>query len=222
LILIEWYHGANIDDQETPMHPIIKMALRRAKPGTGSSREFLDRRTALQPIPDLEAILGVIPWALVGGIAIRAYMPERTTLDVDIMIQAQDEWPARQAFAAAGYVITGDLSIGGFTVRDENDKDAPPIDVLASQAPWLKEALAHPGYDTAGYAVMPRPYLMLLKMEAGRGQDLIDVQRMLRDTPSSERSSTRMLIARHAPEMVEDYDALIQLADIEFGQPDGS
>ncbi len=69
---------------------------------------------------------------------------------------------------------------------------------------------------------MPRPYLMLLKMEAGRGQDLIDVQRMLRDTPSSERSSTRMLIARHAPEMVEDYDALIQLADIEFGQPDGS
>jgi len=69
---------------------------------------------------------------------------------------------------------------------------------------------------------MPRPYLMLLKMEAGRGQDLIDVQRMLRDTPLSERSSTRMLIARHVPEMVEDYDALIQLADIEFGPPDAS
>jgi hypothetical protein len=45
---------------------------------------------------------------------------------------------------------------------------------------------------------------------------------MLRDTPSSERSSTRMLIARHAHEMVEDYDALIQLADIEFGPPDES
>lgn len=66
---------------------------------------------------------------------------------------------------------------------------------------------------------MPRPYLMLLKMEAGRGQDLIDVQRMLRDTPSSERTSTRALIERYAPEMVEDYDALIQLADIEFGPP---
>jgi len=48
-------------DQETPMHPILKMALRRAKPGTGSSAEFLDRRTMLQPIPDLRAILGDIP-----------------------------------------------------------------------------------------------------------------------------------------------------------------
>ena len=60
---------------------------------------------------------------------------------------------------------------------------------------------------------------MLLKMEAGRGQDLVDVQRMLRDTPQSERSSTRALMARYAPDMVEDYDALIQLANIEFGPP---
>ena len=30
------------------MNPILKMALRRAKPGTGSSNEFLDRRTAMQ------------------------------------------------------------------------------------------------------------------------------------------------------------------------------
>jgi hypothetical protein len=60
---------------------------------------------------------------------------------------------------------------------------------------------------------------MLLKIEAGRGQDLVDVQRMLPDTPPSERASTRALIARFVPEMVEDYDALIQLADIEFGPP---
>ncbi|MFL5802507.1 MAG: nucleotidyl transferase AbiEii/AbiGii toxin family protein, partial [Roseiflexaceae bacterium] len=172
-----------------------------------------------QPIPDLKAILGAIPWVLVGGIAIRAYMPERATLDVDIMVHAQDEWPARQAFTAAGYTLTGDLLIGGFTAQDHHDQDAPPIDVLAGQAPWLRQVLAYPGYDAAGYPVMPRPYLMLLKMEAGRGQDLIDVQRMLRDTPSSERTSTRALIERYAPEMVEDYDALIQLADIEFGPP---
>jgi hypothetical protein len=66
---------------------------------------------------------------------------------------------------------------------------------------------------------MPRPYLVLLKMEAGRSQDLVDVQRMLRDTPQAERASTRALIAHHAPDMVEDYEALIQLADIEFGPP---
>jgi len=85
------------------MNPILTMALRRAKPGTGSSNEFLDRRTATQPVPDLSAILGTIPWVLVGGIAIRAYMPERTTLDVDIMIRESEEARARAAFIKAGY-----------------------------------------------------------------------------------------------------------------------
>ena len=201
------------------MNPILKMALRRAKPGTGSSNEFLDRRTAMQPVPDLAAILGTIPWVLVGGIAIRAYMPERITFDVDIVIPEKHELRARKAFISAGYIVTGDLSIGGFSVREENQPDAPSIYVLVSRASWLREALAHPEHDAAGLPVIPRPYLMLMKMEAGRERDLSDVKRMLRDTPQSERSSTRALIARHIPEMVEDYDALIQLADIEFGPP---
>jgi hypothetical protein len=173
----------------------------------------------MQPVPDFATILGTIPWVLVGGIAIRAYMPERTTLDVDIMIPETDEARARTAFIKAGYIITGDLSIGGFSIRRADAEDSPPVDVLISEESWFEEALMHPSRDAAGLPVMPRPYLMLLKMEAGRSQDLVDVQRMLRDTPSSERSSTRALIARHAPEMVEDYDALIQLADIEFGPP---
>ena len=199
------------------MNPILKMALRRAKPGTGSSNEFLDRRTAMQPVPDLSAILGTIPWALVGGIAIRAYMPERTTLDVDIMIREIDEARARAAFLNASYIITEQISIGGFSIRRANEENTPPVDVLISNDPWFQEALLHPGHDAAGLPVMPRPYLMLLKMDAGLSQDLADVQRMLRDTPTSERLSTHALLARHAPEMVEDYDALIQLADIEFG-----
>ena len=201
------------------MNPILKMALRRAKPGTGSSNEFLDRRTAMQPTPDLSTILGTIPWVLVGGIAIRAYMPERITFDVDVVIPEKYELRARKAFTSTGYMITGELSIGGFSVREEHNADAPPIDVLVSRAAWLREALAHPEHDAAGLPVIPRPYLMLMKMEAGRERDLSDVKRMLRDTPQSERSSTRVLVAHYAPEMVEDYDALIQLADIEFGSP---
>jgi hypothetical protein len=173
----------------------------------------------MQPVPDLAAILGTIPWVLVGGLAIRAYMPERTTLDVDIMIHETDEAHARSAFLKAGYLITGNLSIGGFSVRKANEEHDPPVDVLVSDEPWFQEALMHPNRDAAGLPVMPRPHLMLLKMEAGRSQDLVDVQRMLRGTPQSERASTRELIARYASEMVEDYDALIQLADIEFGPP---
>jgi hypothetical protein len=192
---------------------LFRMALRRGARGTGSSAGFLDRRTAVQPIPDL-TLMGTIPWVLVGGIALRAYMPERMTQDVDILIHAQDEQAARAAFLQAGYTITGPLAIGGFTAHPPSGM---PIDVLTSTAPWLDQAFAHPGRDAAGYAVLPRPYLMLLKMQAGRPQDWVDVQRMLRDTPAAERAATRTLIGRYAPDLVEDYDSLITLADWEFG-----
>ncbi len=192
---------------------LFQIALRRGARGTGSSADFLDRRTAVQPIPDL-TLMGAIRWVLVGGLALRAYMPERTTQDVDILIHAQDEQAARSAFTQAGYTITGTLTIGGFTA---NLPSGVPIDVLTSTAPWLDLALAHPGRDAAGYAVLPRPYLMLHKMQAGRPQDWVDVQRMLRNTPAAERAETRTLIDRYAPDLVEDYDSLITLADWEFG-----
>ena len=167
----------------------------------------------MQPVPDLSFLIP-IPWVLVGGIALRAYMPERFTQDVDIMIHAQDEANAQAAFVRASYAITGPLTIGGFSAEDSSGN---VIDVLTSTASWLDEALASPSRDAAGYPVMPRPYLMLLKLEAGRPQDWVDVQRMLRDTPASERSTTRTLIARYIPDLVEDYDSLITLADWEFG-----
>lgn len=167
----------------------------------------------MQPIPDL-TLMGAIPWVLVRGLALRAYMPERTTQDVDILIHAQDEQAARSAFTQAGYTITGTLTIGGFTA---NPPSGVPIDVLASMAPWLDLALAHPGRDAAGYPVLPRPYLMLHKLQAGRPQDWVDVQRLLRNTPAAERAETCTLIDRYAPDLVEDYDSLITLADWEFG-----
>jgi hypothetical protein len=168
------------------------------------------------PIPDLPSLLAGIPWVLVGGMATRAYMPERTTRDIDIRIHAKHEEQAYRSLTAAGYRVEGELSIGGFSVRGM-EEDAPPMDVLTSRAPWLEQALSRPGDDAAGLPVMPRPYLMLLKLQAGRLRDLDDVQRMLRDTPLEERASNRSLVARYAPDSVEDYDILMQLADIEFG-----
>ncbi len=38
-----------------------------------------------------------------------------------------------------------------------------------------------------------------------------------RDIPPAERMATRALISRHLPDLTEDYDALITLADLEFG-----
>ena len=110
------------------MNPILKMALRHARPGTGSTNTFLNRRTALLPlpIPNLNAILKEIPWVLAGGLATRAYMPERVTQNVMIFIHADDESRARAAFRAAGYILTETLafanpSLSGFGVERGNE-----------------------------------------------------------------------------------------------------
>lgn len=194
----------------------LTLALRRAARGSGSSASFLSRRTAMQPLPDLATILDPIPWVLVGGFALRAYMPERTTQDIDLLIHADDAAAARRALIAAGYTITGTLTIGGFTAERA---DAMPIDILTGSQSWLDRALAAPARDVAGYPVLARPYLMLLKLQAGRMQDLTDVQRMLRDTPRAERQATAAMIAALDHDLAEEFAALITLADLEFGPP---
>lgn len=198
-----------------PATAFLQMALRRAVRGTGSSAAFLERRTAMIPTPDIGAILGTMPWLLVGGLALRAYAPERMTLDVDIMIDEDNEVAAKAAFRGAGYTLTGPLTIGGFTAHPP--EVGAPIDVLTSSAPWLAEALAHPTPDPAGLPTMPRPYLLLLKLQAGRTQDLADVQRLLRGTSTSDRGAMRLIVEQYAAELVEDYDALVTLADLEYG-----
>jgi hypothetical protein len=102
---------------DRPAAQFLRIALRRAARGTGSLPDLYERRTAVQPLPDLDLILVSLRWALVDGIALRAYMPERMTLDVDILVHERDAGAVRAAFIAAGYRVAGQLSIGGFTVQ---------------------------------------------------------------------------------------------------------
>lgn len=191
---------------------LITIAMRRAQPGTGSSAAFLQRRTAMLAVPDLSFLS--IPWVLVEGLAIRAYAPERMTQDVDILIAAHDEGAARAAFQAASYRLVGTLSIGGFTV---DSGDEASIDVILGTADWVAAALRQPGRDIAGYPVIPRPYLILMKLESGRSVDMGDLSRLLGSATSAERREIRTIVGRYRPDLLEDYDALVVLADLEFG-----
>jgi len=56
---------------------LLGMALKRARPGSGSAEVFLRDRTAVATWPDLTEILAGRPWA-VGAVATRTHMPERT------------------------------------------------------------------------------------------------------------------------------------------------
>ena len=199
-----------------PKNPYIRIALRRAARGTGSADEFLNRRTTVQQLPDLWRILENIHWALVGTMALRAYAPERLTQDIDIVIQAHEEQAARLAFTVAGYRIGNPLLIGEFTAHAPDDTGYS-IGVLALKEPWLNEALSHLEYDLAGFPVLPRQFLILMKLQAGRAQDIADITRLLRQANQTERSIARTVVATYAPDLLDDFDALVVLTDLEFG-----
>jgi hypothetical protein len=185
---------------------MIDMVLRRVKPGTGSGHDFLRRRTAMNPWPDLRLILQGIPWALIGGVATRAYMAERVTKDMDIVVHERDGETAVKKLEEAGYRIGSHLALPGYLMLAP---DGTELDVLFGKYPWLSDALNQPKTDPAGYPVVALPYLILLKMEAQRPQDWADVSRMLGWASDADLNEVRKVVARYSPQDVEDLESLI-------------
>lgn len=50
--------------REVMRKTIIRQALKRQRPGAGSSKEFLARRTTVAHWPDLTGTLAPIPWEM--------------------------------------------------------------------------------------------------------------------------------------------------------------
>ena len=100
--------------------------------------------------PDLRPILHVIPWTVVGGVATRAYMPERVTKDLEMLVRAVDGDAVRQQLEAAGCRYLSSLPMPGFVMQSWEGEE---IDVILGEYPWLDEALANPRKDPAGYPV---------------------------------------------------------------------
>jgi hypothetical protein len=204
------------DGQLTPAQRrriLIDLCRRRIRPGTGSSLEFLRRRTAMNPWPDLRPVLQGILWVVIGAVATRAYMPERaTTGALDILMRREDGDEVRERLEAAGYAFVSQLAVPGFLVHSPEGVE---VDVMLGDDPWLDEALAHPRQDPAGFPVLDLPYLVLMKMESFRSYDLGDLTSMLGLASDEELASVRAVVARYAPTEMDDLESLIYLGRFE-------
>lgn len=194
---------------------MIEFSLRRIKPGTGSAPEFLQRRTAMNFWPDLRPILGDIPWVIVGGVATRAYMPERSTKDMDILVRSRDSDEVIERLEEAGYRRISPLAVPGFLLRSPEGTD---LDVIFGDYDWLDEALAHVQRDPAGYPILDLPFLILMKMASSRGRDIGDLTTMLGLASQEEVTRVREVIARYAPGEAGDLESLIYLGRVEMGK----
>lgn len=167
----------------------------------------------MNPWPDLRPILQNLPWAVAGAVATRVYMPERATKDLDILVHRRDGDKTLERLQEAGYRLVSRLAISGFLLHSP---DGVEVDVILGEYPWLDEALAQPRLDPAGYPVLDLPYLILMKIEASRAQDLGDLARMLGLASEEELARVRAAVGIHAPDAAEDVESLIYLGQIEM------
>lgn len=164
--------------------------------------------------PDLTEVLRGVPWAVCGAVATRLYMPERATAHLNIVIAQGDRREAARLLGTAGFVQGGDLAIGGSVWQSP---DGTEVDVLERTDPWISEALnlARANRDSQGLPVLPLPYLVLMKLQASRVQDLADASRMLGAPEPDALEDVRQVIGRYAPEDSSDLESLIELGKLE-------
>lgn len=164
--------------------------------------------------PDVSGLLEGIPHAIAGAVATREYMPERATTDLDVVVLPGDTRQAAERLRGAGYTETGVLTIGGSSWRAPN---GTPVDLIEGHEPWWKDALddAARERNAAGEPILPLPWLVLMKLNASRAQDVADVSRMLGLAGAGALDRVRATLAKHAPELSEDVESLIALGKLE-------
>jgi hypothetical protein len=192
---------------------LLSISLRKQKPGTGSAPEFLRRREAMIVWPDLRTVLQGVRWAVVGAVATRAYMPERMTRDFDILVHFQDGDEALTRLRNDGYQMASELSIPRYTL---NAPGGAEIDLHLIPFVWLDEAFQHDHRDAAGFPVLGLPYLVLMKLETSRAQDLADLAKMLGLAADEDLDRIREIVVRHMLDASEDLESLIYLGRLEM------
>jgi hypothetical protein len=89
------------------------------------------------------------------------------------------------------------------------------LDVLEFDNPWVTDALQNPQFSPDGLPVIALPYLVLMKMQASRAQDLADISRMLGAADDKDLEAVRRAIQCYLPGDSEDLESLILLGKME-------
>lgn len=192
----------------------LSLVKKRVQPGSGSGLDFLHKRTWSYSVNNLNLILTQAPFVIVGGVATRLYMPERMTLDLDILIKAEDARKIYQDLENAGGKKIGILNIAG---SQWQLPDNTSLDVLEGDDEWVTEAVSNPNYAPDGLPIIDLSYLILMKLSASRTQDLADVSRMLGLADETQLIQIRAIVKQYLTNAEEDLESLIILGKLEMG-----
>jgi hypothetical protein len=195
----------------------IALVQKRVRPGSGSSLAFMQSRTWAYPVADLNRIIQKTPFVVVGGVATRLYMPERMTLDIDILVSSQEAPGLYQELNEASGKQIGVLTIGGSSWQLP---DGTVLDVIESSEAWVPQAVQNPNIDPTGLPIVTLPYLVLMKLQASRAQDIADLSRMLGGADEALLGQVRTVVRTYMDDAAEDLESLITLGKLEYQVPE--
>ncbi len=155
-----------------------------------------------------------VPYLVVGGVATSYYLPGRVTRDIDILVRLSDAAQATRDLMDAGCCLRGALSIGGtaWTLPDGTGLDA-----LSQASPWVRRALAAP-HQQDGVPLIDLPYLIVMKLAAGRARDELDVEGMLAYASDDALADVRRVVAAEMPARAQDVESYLFIGRVERGE----
>ncbi len=190
--------------------------------GSGSSQAFLNQ---IQPRwNSMEMAIHdhiLCTYVVTGGLATQLYMPSRQTEGIDILIRKADLKTLEANLQTTGArlievlsPITDKLPLAG------NSWQLPSgtyLDVLFAEGQWVNEAVSQPVYleQQPNIPFISLPYLVLMKLNSSRSQDIADVERMLGNKSDQEIAVVSQVIRSFYPEALDDLYSLIEIGRLE-------
>jgi hypothetical protein len=203
----------------------LDVGLRKRPLGSGSNMETLMQSEREKLSIVMESLFDDIPAVVVGGIATRAYSPERKTKDVDVLVEHARYDEAVEKLRTLGWSADGRLHFPNSLLGLYGSawlKDGQKLDVLATDQPWAHEALADTSYDQTGLRVIALPYLVMMKIDSARGIDQGDLTRMLGLLDDAALERVVEVVRRHYgdPHGAEDVRQYAMLGKLEYWTPE--
>lgn len=202
----------------------LDRGFRKQARGSGSNLRGLMELPREVVVLRPEDLFGDIPAMVVGGVAARAYAPERFTKDIDFLIDHDRFAEATDLLAKSGWnkkldLVFPNASLG--LAGEAWEKDGQAIDVIATDQAWANEAFQTPAYDQTGLRVIPLAYLVLMKLDSARGVDQGDLTRMLGRLDENEVEAIVKIVEKHSrdPQAADDVRQYALLGRMEWETP---
>ena len=112
----------------------------------------------------------------------------------------------------AGCEHIGPLAIGGSSWRLPTGRS---LDLIALDAAWVRDALDSAVRDVENRPFVSLPFLVLMKLESGRLQDLADIGRMLGCADEEQVDDVRAVLSRYRPQDMDDLESMLRLGRLE-------